>query len=140
MSRPLKVFLCHASEDKPAVRELYNKLVAQGIDAWIDEEKLLPGQDWKFEVPGALQNADAVIICLSSISINKEGYVQKEIKFALDQADEKPEGIIFIIPVRLEKCEVPGRLEKWQWVDLFEKAGYDRQIACRAKFTNLGEH
>jgi formylglycine-generating enzyme required for sulfatase activity len=136
MSRPLKVFLCHASEDKPAVRELYKKLVAQGIDVWLDEEKLLPGQDWQFEIPGALQDSDAVIVCLSSASITKEGYIQKEIKYAIDKADEKPEGTIFIIPVRLQECEVPRRLERWQWIDLFEKADYDRllnSLTIRAK-------
>ncbi|MFH1908305.1 MAG: TIR domain-containing protein [Chloroflexota bacterium] len=41
--RPLRVFLCHASGDKPAVRELYHKLAAEGwIDPWMDEEKLSP--------------------------------------------------------------------------------------------------
>ncbi|MBI5839508.1 MAG: toll/interleukin-1 receptor domain-containing protein [Chloroflexi bacterium] len=43
----LRVFLCHASQDKPIVRELYQRLNAEGwIDPWLDEEKLLPGQDW----------------------------------------------------------------------------------------------
>jgi hypothetical protein len=46
--------------------------------------------------------ADAILVCLSPDSINKEGYVQKEIKYALDVADEKPEGVIFFIPARLE--------------------------------------
>jgi len=30
--RPLKVFLCHASADKPAVRDLYKRLKADGVD------------------------------------------------------------------------------------------------------------
>jgi hypothetical protein len=35
--RPLRVFPCHASGDKPAVRELYQKLAAEGwIDPWLD--------------------------------------------------------------------------------------------------------
>ncbi len=50
MPRPLRVFLCHSSNDKPAVRELYQKLraVPQGDDKpwirpWLDE----PILDWK---------------------------------------------------------------------------------------------
>jgi len=40
-SRKLRVFLCHASQDKPIVRELYQRLFAEGwIDPWLDEEKL----------------------------------------------------------------------------------------------------
>lgn len=122
--RPLKVFLCHASGDKPVVRELYKRLIAEGVDAWLDQEKLLPGQDWRVEIPRAVRDADVVVICLSNKSITKEGYVQKEIRFALDSAEEKPEGTIFLIPARLEDCIVPERLDRWQWVDLFDENGF----------------
>jgi len=69
-----------------------------------------------------------VVICLSHKSITKEGYIQKEIKFALDSADEKPEGTIFLIPARLEECVVPDQLGRWQWVDLFDETGYERLL------------
>jgi formylglycine-generating enzyme required for sulfatase activity len=49
--------------------------------------------------------------------------VQKEIRFALDVADEQPDGVIFIIPARLENCQVPTRIGRWQWVNLFEEKG-----------------
>jgi hypothetical protein len=49
--RKLRVFLCHSSQDKPIVRELYQRLNAEGwIDPGLDEEKLLPGQDWDMEI------------------------------------------------------------------------------------------
>ena len=111
VTRPLKAFLCHASGDKPAVREMYKRLVFEGVDAWLDKEKLLPGQDWRVEIPKAVQEADVVIVFLSKNSITKEGYVQKEIKIALDIAEEKPEGTIFLIPARLEECLVPETVE-----------------------------
>lgn len=127
-SHLLKVFLCQASGDKPSVRELYKHLVAKGVDAWLDQEKLLPGQDWRLEIPRAVKEADVVVVCLSKKSITKEGYVQKEIKFALDIAEEKPEGTIFLIPARLEECTVPERLSRWQWVDLHEENGFIRLL------------
>ena len=40
--------------------------------------------------------------------------------------DEKPEGTIFIIPLKLEECDVPGRLAKRHWVNYFENDGYQR--------------
>ncbi|MCP4658931.1 MAG: TIR domain-containing protein, partial [bacterium] len=46
----LRVFLCHATEDKPAVRALYQRLKNAGVSAWLDEEDLLPGQDWRLEI------------------------------------------------------------------------------------------
>lgn len=135
----LKVFLCHSSTDKPIVRKLYQKLHAEGIAPWIDEEDLLPGQDWQQEIPKVVRAADVVLVCLSQNSITKAGYVQKEIKHALDIADEQPEGEIFIIPVRLEECKVPERLSRWHWVNLFEENGYAKLMrALKTRAENLG--
>jgi outer membrane protein assembly factor BamD (BamD/ComL family) len=122
--RALKVFLCHASGDKPQVWVLYKRLVVEGVDAWLDKEKLLPGQDWRVEIPRAVRESDVVVVCLSNKSITQEGYIQKEILFALDKKKKKPEGAIFLIPARLEDCIVPDRLSRWQWVDLFEEDGF----------------
>lgn len=127
-NRKLKVFLCHASEDKPKVQILYTRLTNDGVDAWLDKEKLLPGENWQIEIPEAVKKSDVVLVCLSSQSINKEGFVQKEIKTALDVADEKPDGTIFIIPARLENCNIPGRISEFQWVDLFLDDGYERLL------------
>jgi len=119
-SRPLRVFLCHSSGDKLTVRELYQKLSAEGwIDVWLDEEKLIPGQDWSYEIEKALDQSDAVIVTLSTGSVTKEGYVQKELRFVLDIALEKPEGTIFILPLRLDDCERPRRLRPIESVDYF---------------------
>jgi formylglycine-generating enzyme required for sulfatase activity len=120
-NRPLRVFLCHSSNDKPAVRELYQKLHAESwIQPWLDEEELYPGQDWNMEIEKAVETADAIIVCLTKNSINKEGYVQRELRIVLDFADYKPEGTLYIIPVRLEECEPPRRLRAWQYADYFE--------------------
>jgi formylglycine-generating enzyme required for sulfatase activity len=122
------VFLCHASEDKAIIRGLYQNLTDEGVDVWLDEEKLLPGQDWKAEISKALRNTNAIIVCLSNQSVLKEGFVQKEIKIALDIADEKPEGTIFLIPAKLEDCAVPERLSGIQYVELFKPNGMHRLL------------
>ena len=43
-------------------------------------------------------------------------------------AEEKPEGTIFVIPVKLEEVGVPKRLSQWQWANLFEEGGYQRLV------------
>lgn len=135
----LSVFLCHASGDKPVVRKLYEALQRDGFDPWLDEENLLPGQDWNYEIAKAVRNSDVVIVCLSEDSVSKTGYVQKETKFALDVADEQPEGAIFIIPVKLEECDVPDRLSHWHWVSLGETRGYERLVtALNRRSADLG--
>jgi hypothetical protein len=116
----LRVFLCHSSTDKAIVRELYQRLKAEEwVDPWLDEEELLPGQDWDLEIEKAVEKADAVIVLLSKNAVAKEGYIQKELRRVLDIALEKPEETIFVIPLRLEDCEIPRRLRARQYVDYF---------------------
>jgi TIR domain len=123
-----RVFLCHSSSDKPSIRSLRRRLLDDDIQPWFDEEDILPGQDWELAIRNAIRGSDVVLVCLSRASVSKVGYLQKEIKHVLDVADEQPEGTIFLIPVRLEPCDVPERLRRWQWVDMFEENGYPRLL------------
>ncbi|NOT06451.1 MAG: toll/interleukin-1 receptor domain-containing protein [Anaerolineales bacterium] len=125
--RPLKVFLCHAHADRDPVRGLYSRLTQDGVDAWLDKAKLLPGQDWELEIRKAVREADVVVVCLSK-QFNQAGFRQKEVRLALDTAMQKPEGEIFIIPARLEECDNLESLRKWHWVDLFEDDGYEMLV------------
>jgi hypothetical protein len=124
--KKLMVFLSHASEDKRQVRNLCNRLRDDGFDPWLDEERLLPGQDWNLEIEKALRASDAILLCFSQLSVAKEGYVQREYKRADSYSEEKPEGTIFTIPVRLDDCEIPHFIRDKQWVDY--PAGYDRLV------------
>ena len=136
--RPLKVFLCHAHSDRNAVKALYTRLTKDGVDAWLDKEKLLPGQDWELEIRKAVREADVVVVCLSR-QFNQVGFRQKEVRLALDTALEQPEGEIFIIPARLEECDTLENLRKWHWVDLFEADGYQSLIrALRVHADKIG--
>ncbi|MFN8432856.1 MAG: toll/interleukin-1 receptor domain-containing protein [Anaerolineales bacterium] len=139
-NRPLKVFLCHSSADKTAVRELYQKLRAESwIDPWLDEIKLLPGQEWDLEIEQAIEATDIIIVCLSNNSITKRGYVQKEIKIALDYSDLRPEGEVFIVPIRLDDCKPPKRLSKWQYADYFEGQRDEAFKRLLSSFEKRGE-
>ena len=130
-SRKLRVFLCHASQDKPAVRDLYKRLCAvDWIQPWLDEEELLPGQDWNLEIEKAVEAADAVIVCVSQVSVAKEGYVQKELRQVLDIALNKLDGAIFVIPVRLNDCELPRQIRDRQGLDFFPE---DRRDSAMKK-------
>jgi len=137
--RRLRIFLCHSSGDKEEVRGLYKRLTLDGFDAWLDEEDLLPGDEWQSEIPKAVRRSDVVIVCLSKQAIDKAGYVQKEIKFALDTADEQPEGATFLVPLKLEECTVPERLGRWQWVNYYDAHGYARLVeALHRRANKLG--
>ncbi len=124
----LQLFLCHSSGDKDAVYRLYHQLQVDGFRPWLDKENLVPGQDWDFEIVREVRATNVVLVCLSHHSTTREGYFHKEIRIALDTADEKPEGSIYIIPVLLEDCPLPMRLSKWHAVALYEARGYDKLV------------
>jgi hypothetical protein len=123
-----RIFLCHANEDKPQVRDVYQRLKAEGFQPWLDEEDLLPGQLWNQEIRRALKNSDFILIFFSQNSVLKRGYVQREMKLALDTWEEVPEGQIHTIPICLDACEIPERFKPFQWVDLFGNGGWERLI------------
>jgi formylglycine-generating enzyme required for sulfatase activity len=121
-----RIFLCHAKEDKARVIELYQQLKAAGYSPWLDKYDLLPGQDWWTEIEKIISDPyNLVVVCLSKNSTTKRGVVQQEIAGALDVLKKMPEDTIYLIPARLEPCQVPKRLSHLHWVDLFEPDGLE---------------
>ncbi len=103
----IQIFLAHASEDKPAVLALHERLKQAGYKPWLDKKDLIPGQNWRDEIPKAIKASQIFLACLSAKSANKQGYIQRELRIALDTLGEMPQGTIFFIPMRLEECEIP---------------------------------
>jgi hypothetical protein len=129
------IFLSYAEEDRAQVSQIHGKLTEAGYRPWMDYHSISPGQDWKFEIQNAISKCDAAIIFLSSKSVSKTGYVQVELIEFLEQRKRRPEGAIYLIPVRLDPCSVPTQMSNLHYADLFEPDGWDRVIASlkRAK-------
>ena len=121
-------FISYAPEDEEKVKSLYQKLFNAGFKPWMDKIDILPGERWQSSIRKAIQRSDFFLACLSANSVNKRGWIQREIKVALDIWQEKLEDDIYLIPVRLEDCEVPESLRDFQWVDLFEEYGWERLV------------
>lgn len=115
-----QVFISYAREDASYAKKLYDDLVACGLTPWLDTVSLLLGLDWKTEVRKAIRESRFFIALLSSHSVTKTGYVQKELVEALEMLDEFPSGTIFLVPARLDNS-IPSheKLKGLQWVDMF---------------------
>ena len=129
----LKVFLCHSHTDRDVVHALYARLKKDGVNAWLDVENLQPGQNWQHEIRKAILKSDMVIICLSRNFNKQQGYRHKELKIALEKAKSILEDTVFVIPVRLEKCDMPESLSHLHRVDLFKTGGYKKLISALSK-------
>lgn len=121
-------FLIHAHSDRDVVHKLHQRMEADGLNVWLDAERLQPGQDWQNEIRNALLKCEVVIVCLSHGFDKQQGYRHEELKLALDKANFLPNDEVFIIPVRLEECETPESLRHLHRVDLFKPGGYKKLI------------
>ncbi|MDB9507771.1 SUMF1/EgtB/PvdO family nonheme iron enzyme [Microcystis aeruginosa CS-338/01] len=130
----IQIFLAHASEDKPAVLALYNRLKQAGYKPWLDKKDLIAGQIWRDEIPKAIKASQIFLACLSGKSANKQGYIQRELRIALDTLGEMLPGTIFFIPMRLEECEIPDlrlaevglNLRDIHRLDYWEEDGFEQ--------------
>jgi hypothetical protein len=123
-----KIFLSYASEDFPHVKPFYEKLKESGLQPWLDREDLLPGVDWDREIVRQIKQSHFVLFCISNRSRTKRGYIQKELRTALEAFQEIPSGQTFLIPVRLEECPVPDELSKYQYADIFRTGEFDKLL------------
>jgi nucleoside phosphorylase/cellulose biosynthesis protein BcsQ len=123
-----RIFLAYTVDDREKVSELYKRLSDAGFRPWMDVMDLLPGERWENSIRDAIDRSDFFLVCLSSNSSNKRGFVQKEIKIALDILYEKPIGEAWLIPVRLDDSAVPSRLQELHWLNLYEDNGWQRLL------------
>ena len=128
MKATSQIFLSYAREDEEKVENLYQKLSHAGFKPWMDKKDILPGEQWKSSIQKAIQHSEFFLVCLSANSVDKRGWIQREIKQALDIWKEMLESDIYLISVRLEDCGAPENLGDFQWVDLFEKDGWTRLV------------
>jgi len=121
------IFLSYARQDRKGIEALYKRLSNAGFKPWMDKD-ILPGERWENRIQQAMRSADFFLACLTANSVDKRGFLQKEIKFALDIAKEMLDEDIYIIPLRLEDCTVPDSLSGFQWVDFFEETGWPQLV------------
>ncbi len=124
--RKLSLFISYAREDRDIAGEVFAFLKASNTNPWLDRKKILAGQNWENEIDRAIGDSDAFLALLSTHSVNKRGYIQKELKKGLDAAENFPEGQIFLIPIRLDECGLPVRMKHLHYINWYEKDARDR--------------
>lgn len=127
--KSLKAFLCYSHKDFKAVHALWARLKKDGFEIWLDKENLQPGENWANEIRRAIIKSDVVIVCLSKQFNKRKGFRYQELKIALEKEKLFPDIEIFIIPIRLEKCDMPKSIRHLQRVDLFARNGY-KKLLC----------
>jgi hypothetical protein len=137
-NRP-KVFVAYVQEDAAAAERLFENLENRGFDPWLDRRKLMPGQNWPRSIEEAISTSEFFLACFSHRSVKKKGGFQAEIRYALDCTQRIPLDEIFMIPVRLDSCPVPERIQReLQYIDLFPDwdCGFQRIVTTMRRQLN----
>ncbi len=104
--RPPCVFLCYAREDDDRVKKIYSLLRDHGLDAWYDQEKIIVGEHWRKKIIAAMKKSDFICLFLSAASMVKSGFVQKEMRVAIDGYQERSVDSGYLQPIKLDDCDV----------------------------------
>jgi hypothetical protein len=98
------VFISYAREDAHAAEQIAEAISNSGLCAWLDKRHLRGGLRWKLEISTVIKKADLFVAVLSKRSVEKRGFVQREIREAVEVALSMPDARVFILPVRLDDC------------------------------------
>ena len=125
LDRPsVHAFICHASEDKPAARNLATAMTKFGAEVWFDEWEIRVGDSIVQKIGDALGAVSHLIVLLSQNSVSKP-WVQKELSSALmRQLSEKS---ITVLPLRLDDCSIPPILADVKYADA--RPGMEQALA-----------
>lgn len=126
------IFISYAHEDIEVANRLFNELKEfddpddPHLELFLDKKRIMPGQKWRDIIENAIKESQYFIILLSKNSIDKN-YVQEELLFASDIAKELPGLEIYIIPIRLDECQIPEEIQDLHIVDFFPdwKVGFE---------------
>jgi len=126
-----QIFISYAHEDSNYAHRLFGELKEfekeYNLKFWLDKDSLLPGQNWSNVIQNVISESKYFILLLSKNAIEKNTYVQEELRLALEKADQQ-QAQIYIIPVRLDNCEIIEPIQKLHVVDVFPdwKYGFEK--------------
>jgi small GTP-binding protein len=125
------VFISHSTKDKAAVRELAERLKADGLRVWLDEWEIKPGDMISLKVEQALEQSRTLLLVMSANAFASE-WVMLERHTALFRDPTNSQRRF--IPLRLDEAEIKDTLKQFAYVDWQTRSNeqYERLLtACR---------
>lgn len=117
----MKVFISYAREDIESSRRIYAYLASiEELSPWMDKENLQPGENWRETIFAAIAESSLFILLLSRLAFARKRFLHEEIDAALRRHSAFPENQPFIVPVRLDDCDLNGDIARLQTIDLDE--------------------
>jgi small GTP-binding protein len=122
------VFLSHSSKDKPVVRELAERLRADGLRVWFDDWIIQPGDMISLKIEQGLEQSRVLILAMSANAFASEWVtLERHTVLFRDPTNQERR----FIPLRLDESEITNILRQFAYVDWRQKSKeqYDRLVA-----------
>lgn len=108
------VFLSHNSKDKPWVRALAERLMADDVVVWLDEAEINIGDSLIDKIAEGIKEMKFVAAIISNNSV-ESSWVQKEISIAMSK--EVAGRKVTVLPLVIDDCELPSSLSDKLYAD-----------------------
>ncbi|HJS20650.1 MAG TPA: TIR domain-containing protein, partial [Anaerolineales bacterium] len=116
----LLTFISYASKDRLTVQGVYYFLKYENLEPWMDIHEIMGGNEWDYKIFKALESSTSFVFCLSSNSIErlkKKETLYKELRTALEKAEQIGPDDTYMIPLRLDDSKYPTEIKKYQVLD-----------------------
>jgi hypothetical protein len=109
MSRGTHVFLSYVRDDSAVIDRLERELHAAGVEVWRDLSSLAPGDQWRHGIDRAIRDGRFFLACFSPrAAARPDSGMHDELRVAAALLHGQPELRKWLIPLRLEPCEIPA--------------------------------
>ena len=108
------VFVSYKREERPKIAPYVNRLLGGGLQVWWDV-LIEPGSNWGWAVDRALRESRSVAVFWTTLSVgSEEVYTEADHGLRINA----------LFPILLEKCDIPIRMKRIQYVDLTVKTAH----------------
>jgi len=115
MGEKAAAFISYTHKDRGKVLPLASYLSRLGLKVWMDTKELIGGQLIVHEISKAISESDLYFVCLSKDAVQSQ-WVLHELNTALTLETTKSHPKV--IPVMIEKCDLPIALTGRLYVDM----------------------
>ncbi len=102
------IYVSHTREASAAAERLTRELTAAGFSIARNTHTVQAGRRLKPALKESMTGAARVLACFSSRYGAPAEYETEEVTLAIEQSASRPEGELWLIPVKLTLCEIPS--------------------------------
>jgi len=117
------VFLSHSAKDKEVVRVVAERLWADGLQVWLDDWVMQPGDNIPSKIEEGLEHSRALVLCMSANAFGSDWAQLEAGTFRFRDPLNKERRFI---PLRLDAAPIKGSLKQFHFIDWREE---DREQA-----------